>query len=148
MAAKKKATKKKASKPATKKAAAKPTKKAATKKATTKKATTQKATTQEAPKPATEPKPKTTKKKKAAKTSGRSGSLWRDRYKAESLGPWTCPKCGPIPARLNPFYGEDERHHCPMAECDAIVTLLSKEDLEPTERRGSWPPQRNKKKKA
>src|SRR5690606_31006465 len=63
----------------------------------------------------------------------------------DSAGPWTCPKCGPLPARAQPLYGEDERHHCPNLDCDKIVTLLSKEDLEPTERRtGSWPPQRNK----
>ena len=72
---------------------------------------------------------------------------WADRYKRDAPGPWTCPKCGSIPRRLNPFYGEDERHHCPMDGCDSIVTLLSKEDLEPKERRGSWPPQRNKGKK-
>ena len=57
---------------------------------------------------------------------------------------WTCPKCGPLSARAQPLYGEDERHHCPNDDCDEVVTLLSKEDLEPTERRGSWPPQRSK----
>ena len=68
---------------------------------------------------------------------------WAERFK-DSPGPWTCPKCGPLPQRAQPLYGEDEKHHCPNVECDAVVTLLSKEDLEPAERRGSWPPQRNK----
>lgn len=69
---------------------------------------------------------------------------WAQRFKDDAPGPWTCPKCGALPQRLQPLYGEDERHHCPNLDCDQIVTLLSKEDLEPAEKRGSWPPQRNK----
>ncbi len=95
----------------------------------------------------------TSKKKAKKKASGASGRAsrdpsimpWSQRYKQESSGPWTCPKCGPLPVRAQPLYGEDERHHCPNLDCDKVVTLLTKEDLEPTERRtGSWPPQRNK----
>ena len=71
-------------------------------------------------------------------------TLKPDRFKALTHGPWTCPTCGPLRKRLQPLYGEDERHHCPNLDCDAVVTLLSKEELEPPERRGSWPPQRNK----
>lgn len=97
--------------------------------------------------------PKTGSQKKASKAS-KSAKLrkdvvpWSQRFKDEALGPWTCPKCGPLTLRAQPLYGEDERHHCPNLDCDAVVTLLSKEDLEPTERRGSWPPQRNKNKPA
>lgn len=69
---------------------------------------------------------------------------WAQRFKDDAPGPWTCPKCGALPQRAQPLYGEDERHHCPNLDCDQIVTLLSKEDLEPAEKRGSWPPQRNK----
>lgn len=69
---------------------------------------------------------------------------WAQRFKDDAPGPWTCPKCGALPQRAQPLYGEDERHHCPNVDCDAVVTLLSKEDLEPAEKRGSWPPQRNK----
>ena len=73
----------------------------------------------------------------------RNVTPWAERFK-DSPGPWTCPKCGPLPQRAQPLYGEDEKHHCPNLDCDSVVTLLSKEDLEPAERRGSWPPQRNK----
>jgi hypothetical protein len=143
--AKKKATKKKAAKKkATKKKA---TKKVAKKKATKKKATKKKATKKKATKKVAKKKAKKKKAGKKSKVQRTSGVLWAERFKKAVMGPWTCPKCGQIPAKLNPFYGEDERHHCPMDTCDAIVTLLSKEDLEPTSRRGSWPPQRNKKKK-
>lgn len=69
---------------------------------------------------------------------------WAQRFKDDAPGPWTCPKCGALPQRAQPLYGEDERHHCPNLDCDQVVTLLSKEDLEPAEKRGSWPPQRNK----
>ena len=115
-----------------KKTATKKTKKkTATKKAATKKTTKKSAT-------------KATTKKAAARKKG----SFLDRYRKDKdpFGPWTCPKCGPLERRAQPLYGEDEKHHCPNVECDAIVTLLTKEDLEPTERRGSWPPQRNKNK--
>lgn len=83
---------------------------------------------------------------KKAKESVRAKPVvpWAERFKDDAPGPWTCPKCGALPQRAQPLYGEDERHHCPNVECDAVVTLLSKEDLEPAEKRGSWPPQRNK----
>jgi hypothetical protein len=83
----------------------------------------------------------------AEKKTPRKGVVtWASRIKAagDAPGPWTCPKCGPLPQKAQPLYGEDERHHCPNLDCDAVVTLLSKEDLEPAEKRGSWPPQRNK----
>jgi hypothetical protein len=79
----------------------------------------------------------------SASSERRNVVPWAERFK-DAPGPWTCPKCGPLPLRAQPLYGEDEKHHCPNVECDAVVTLLSKEDLEPAERRGSWPPQRNK----
>jgi len=84
---------------------------------------------------------------KEEKKPARKGVVtWATRIKAagDAPGPWTCPKCGPLPQKAQPLYGEDERHHCPNLDCDAVVTLLSKEDLEPAEKRGSWPPQRNK----
>lgn len=83
------------------------------------------------------------KRKGASQSERRNVVPWAERFK-DSPGPWTCPKCGPLPQRAQPLYGEDEKHHCPNLECDSVVTLLSKEDLEPAERRGSWPPQRNK----
>ena len=132
----KKTTKKSAKKKATKKKVAK--KKTTPKKAAKKKATKKKAAV------------KKTGAKRTAKKSAKRRKIppgvvpWKDRFKSNPTGPWTCPKCGPLAAKDNPFYGEDERHHCPNVDCDAVVTLLSKEDLEPAERRGSWPPQRNK----
>lgn len=84
---------------------------------------------------------------KEDKKPARKGVVtWASRIKAagDAPGPWTCPKCGALPQKAQPLYGEDERHHCPNLDCDAVVTLLSKEDLEPAEKRGSWPPQRNK----
>lgn len=84
--------------------------------------------------------------KKGKGESQRSKAVipWAQRFKDDTPGPWTCPSCGPLPQRAQPLYGEDERHHCPNLDCDKVVTLLSKEDLEPAEKRGSWPPQRNK----
>lgn len=82
--------------------------------------------------------------RRASSTSERRNVVpWAERFK-DSPGPWTCPKCGPLPQRAQPLYGEDEKHHCPNEECDAVVTLLSPQDLEPVERHRSWPPQRNK----
>ena len=139
--AKKTAAKKKAStrkKTAAKKKTSTRKKTAARKKTSARKKTAAKLAASEAP-PA---KKKKKKKKKAA--SGKRGSVpWSERFR-DRPGPWTCPKCGSLPSRLQPLYGEDEKHHCPMIDCDAIVAL-PKEEIEPAERRtGSWPPQRNK----
>jgi hypothetical protein len=132
---KKKAAKKTAKKKAkTKKKAAKKTAKKKTKAKVAKKKTKKKTNTKSTAK----------KKSKKKKRLPKGVVPWRERFKQDRTGPWTCPKCGPLNARAQPLYGEDERHHCPNDDCDSIVSLLSKEDLEPTERRGSWPPQRNK----
>ncbi|MCA8923752.1 MAG: hypothetical protein KDD82_18225 [Planctomycetes bacterium] len=138
---KKTAAKKKTStrkKTAAKKKTSTRKKTAARKKTSARKKTAAKLAASEAP-PA---KKKKKKKKKAA--SGKRGSVpWSERFR-DRPGPWTCPKCGSLPSRLQPLYGEDEKHHCPMIDCDAIVAL-PKEEIEPAERRtGSWPPQRNK----
>lgn len=153
MAAKKKTTAKKktaakAKTPAKKKTtAAKKATKKATKKSTKKKVEQRTATAKKKTERRTTSKKKKTSARAASARVSRDPSImpWAQRFKQESSGPWTCPKCGPLPLRAQPLYGEDERHHCPNLDCDKVVTLLTKEDLEPTERRtGSWPPQRNK----
>lgn len=121
---------------------------------TAKKTATGRATSARQARPTASGKRAATASGKAKKKPGESQRVkkntvtWAARYKAtnEAPGPWTCPKCGALPQRAQPLYGEDERHHCPNLDCDSVVTLLSKEDLEPAEKRGSWPPQRNKNK--
>jgi flagellar biosynthesis GTPase FlhF len=142
--AKKKAAKKKAAKKKTV-AKKKTAKKKTAKKKTAKKKTTKKKTVakKKTAKKKTVAKKKTAKKKSKGRAKRKDVVPWSQRYK-DTKGPWTCPKCGQLSVRAQPLYGEDEKHHCPNLDCDAIVTLLTKEDLEPTERRGSWPPQRNK----
>ena len=139
---KKTAAKKKTStrkKTAAKKKTSTRKKTAARKKTSARKKTAAKLAASEAP-----PAKKKKKKKKKKAASGKRGSVpWSERFR-DRPGPWTCPKCGSLPSRLQPLYGEDEKHHCPMIDCDAIVAL-PKEEIEPAERRtGSWPPQRNK----
>ena len=151
-ARKKTKTKAKTAKKKTKtKAKKKTAKKTKAKAKTAKKKTKTKAKKKTAKKTTTARKTTAAKKKTAKKKTNRrkrkGGAVpWSERFR-DRPGPWTCPKCGPLPSRLHPLYGEDEKHHCPMIDCDSVVAL-PKEEIEESQRRtGSWPPQRNKGKK-
>ena len=142
--AKKKAARKKTQ--AKKKTAKTKTKKKAAKKKTAKTKAKKKTAKKTTARTSTAAKKKTAKKKTNRRKRKGGAVPWSERFK-DRPGPWTCPKCGPLPSRLHPLYGEDEKHHCPMLNCDSVVAL-PKEEIEESQRRtGSWPPQRNKGKK-